>query len=62
MTRNFTPFPAFPHRGRSRSRSLSPLGETGKGVNVNKRKLIVYFCTFKTENTFFSSGLWFPRF
>jgi hypothetical protein len=28
----FTPFPPFPHGGRSTAQSISPLGETGKGV------------------------------
>jgi hypothetical protein len=32
----FTPFPTFPHGGRSTEQSLSPLGETGKGVILNK--------------------------
>jgi hypothetical protein len=30
-----TPFPTFPQGGRSR-KSISPLGETGKGVKENE--------------------------
>jgi hypothetical protein len=31
----FTPIPTFPQGGRSTEKSLSPVGETGKGVVIN---------------------------
>jgi hypothetical protein len=38
----FTPFPTFPHGGRSISGGISPLGETGKGVILNNIEVFGY--------------------
>jgi len=35
-----TPFPTFPHGGRSTKENFSPLGETGKGVIWEKWKYL----------------------
>jgi hypothetical protein len=37
----YTPFPTFPHGGRSRNKA-SHLGGTGKGVIYNKMEVIDY--------------------
>jgi hypothetical protein len=45
----FTPFPTFPHGGRSTLKGFSPLGETGKGViqrkslNINIKNKFIPF-------------------